>query len=288
MWREYWKEASRCTIQELGQIRIEYPLDVGAGNPERQGIKRIMLPATRPESITEAEEVSLVNLIQYGDHGPLDDFIFQRRNAEGPLAPIRLREVLSADGLSTIRLVLEVVETLLQALPIFLPGLSIDPWGGITLERVVCLPQTVHSEVVEQGGHPLGFLPTGSLPYTPQHLGHARPALRPVRVTCRLFPLVTALPSTHSAARRGTLFAGFFGTMAMSDCSGPYITGVGVCLPCADHPAKAWPVLSSPGSRLRSVHACWGSQTAQSPRSTRVSVLLDIAFHPPTSVGALD
>jgi hypothetical protein len=125
-------------------------------------------------------------------------------------------------------------------------------------------------------------------PYMRRRLGHARPALRPVRVTCRLFPLVTALPSTHSAARRGTLFAGFFGTMAMSDCSGPYITGVGVCLPCADHPTKAWPVLSSPGSRLRSVHACWGSQTAQSPRSTRVSVLLDIAFHPPTSVGALD
>jgi len=41
-----------------------------------------------------------------------------------------------------------------------------------------------------------------------------------------MFPLVTALPSTHSAARLGALFAGFFGTMAMSDCSGPCITGV--------------------------------------------------------------
>jgi len=59
-----------------------------------------------------------------------------------------------------------------------------------------------------------------------QRLGHARPALRPVRVTCRMFPLVTALPSTRSAARRGALFAGFFGTMLVSDCSGPYITGV--------------------------------------------------------------
>ena len=57
-------------------------------------------------------------------------------------------------------------------------------------------------------------------------LGHARPALRPVRVTCRMFPLVTALPSTRSAARRGALFAGFFGTMLVSDCSGPCITGV--------------------------------------------------------------
>ena len=59
-----------------------------------------------------------------------------------------------------------------------------------------------------------------------QRLGHARPALRPVRVTCRLFLLVTALPSTRSAARRGALFAGFFGTMLVSDCSGPCITGV--------------------------------------------------------------
>jgi hypothetical protein len=68
--------------------------------------------------------------------------------------------------------------------------------------------------------------PTTGLPYMRQRLGHARPALRPVRVTCRLFLLVTALPSTRSAARRGALFAGFFGTMLVSDCSGPCITGV--------------------------------------------------------------
>src|SRR5215510_2697513 len=68
--------------------------------------------------------------------------------------------------------------------------------------------------------------PTTGWPYTRQHLGHARPALRPVRVMCRLFPLVTALPSTHSATHRGAWFAGFCGTMLVSDCSGPYITGV--------------------------------------------------------------
>src|SRR5262245_2759172 len=67
---------------------------------------------------------------------------------------------------------------------------------------------------------------TTSLPYTRQRLGHARPALRPVRVTWRLLPLVTALPSTRSAARYGALFSGFFGTILVSDCSGPCITGV--------------------------------------------------------------
>jgi hypothetical protein len=68
--------------------------------------------------------------------------------------------------------------------------------------------------------------PTPSLPSTRQRLGHARSALRPVRVTCRMFPLVTALPSTRSAARLGALFAGFCGTMLVSDGSGPCITGV--------------------------------------------------------------
>jgi hypothetical protein len=52
-------------------------------------------------------------------------------------------------------------------------------------------------------------------------------------------------------------------------------------LPDADHPDTEWPALSPPGSRVRSVHACWGSQTAQSPRSTRGGVLLDVTFHAP-------
>ena len=43
-----------------------------------------------------------------------------------------------------------------------------------------------------------------------------------------MFPLVTALPSTRSAAQLGALFAGFCGTMLVSDCSGPCITGVEV------------------------------------------------------------
>jgi hypothetical protein len=131
-------------------------------------------------------------------------------------------------------------------------------------------------------------VPTARLPYMRQRLGHARPALRPVRVTCRLFPLVTALPSTHSAAHRDALFAGFFGTMLVSDGSGPCITGVERDSSRCGPPYSGWPALSSPGSRARSVHACWGSQTAQSPRSTRGGVLLGIAFRSPTSVGALD
>jgi len=61
-----------------------------------------------------------------------------------------------------------------------------------------------------------------------------------------------------------------------------------LALPDADHVNITWPILSSPSSRARSVHACWGSKTAQSPRHTRANVCLDVAFHSPTSVGALN
>jgi len=128
--------------------------------------------------------------------------------------------------------------------------------------------------------------PTAGWPYMRHRLGHARPALRPVRVTCRMFPLVTALPSTRSAARRGALFAGFFGTMLVSDFSAPCITGVGVA-PSLCGPPRG-PVRRSPSSRARSVRACQGSQTAQSQTAARGSAPVHVAFHSPTGVGTLD
>ena len=75
---------------------------------------------------------------------------------------------------------------------------------------------------------PPGGGPTTGWPYMRQRLGHARPALRPVRVTCRMFPLVTALPSTRSAAHRGALFAGFFGVESeeVGQCGPPSVRSI--------------------------------------------------------------
>src|SRR5215470_9323818 len=75
---------------------------------------------------------------------------------------------------------------------------------------------------------------TNRLPYTTQRLGHARPALRPVRVVWRPIPLGhrPSLPLLRRPS--GALFARFFGTLLVSDFSRPYITGVGTYLPRAD------------------------------------------------------
>src|SRR5271155_1281770 len=74
------------------------------------------------------------------------------------------------------------------------------------------------------------------------------------------FPSAPALGSTHSASGCPDLFAGFAATMAGSDFSSPFIAGYGV-EPSPTRTGGALlprPVTRSPGSRARSVHACWG------------------------------
>ncbi len=46
-----------------------------------------------PKAIRKIEKVPFVDLVQYRDRGPLDDFVFQRRHPDWALATIRLRYV---------------------------------------------------------------------------------------------------------------------------------------------------------------------------------------------------
>src|SRR5437660_11592486 len=56
----------------------------------RQCIQRIMLAAPRAKSIRKAEKVFLVNLVEDGSHGLLDELIFQSRNSQRTLSSICL------------------------------------------------------------------------------------------------------------------------------------------------------------------------------------------------------
>src|SRR5215472_7347826 len=53
----------------------------------------IVLAAPRPETVAEAEEIFLVDSVQQFDRRPLDDLVFQRRDAERPLPPVRLGDI---------------------------------------------------------------------------------------------------------------------------------------------------------------------------------------------------
>jgi hypothetical protein len=129
---------------------------------------------------------------------------------------------------------------------------------------------------------------TDGLPYTTQPLGHARPALRPVRVVWRHIPL----------GHRPSL------PLLRRPAEGPCSQGSSVlcwCLTSPDHASPAsvptFPVRTlwtrrsvrrSPRSCARSVRACQGSQTAQSQTAARGSAPVHVAFHSPTGVGTLD
>ena len=62
-------------------------------DPDRQRIQRIVRAAPGPEPVGEPEKVLLVDGVEHLDHGPLDDLVLQRGDAERPQPPVRLRDV---------------------------------------------------------------------------------------------------------------------------------------------------------------------------------------------------
>jgi hypothetical protein len=81
------------SIEEAGNIRIDDPVHLGPDDRGGQCIQRIVLAAARPESVTEAHEVCLVDRIEHLHQRTLQDLVLQRRDREWPLAAIALVDV---------------------------------------------------------------------------------------------------------------------------------------------------------------------------------------------------
>src|SRR5947208_3197171 len=91
------KEASICRIEKAPNVGIEYPVDVALFNAYRDCIQRMVRAASRSGTVREAEKLLLVNGVEHLDSRPLDDFVSQRRLADGALAPISFRYVDALD-----------------------------------------------------------------------------------------------------------------------------------------------------------------------------------------------
>ena len=63
------------------------------GSPAVQGVQRIMLGPPRPEPVGEAPEIRLVHRVQHLADSALENLVLQRRDAERPQPPVRLRYV---------------------------------------------------------------------------------------------------------------------------------------------------------------------------------------------------
>src|SRR6516225_5538126 len=99
-----------------------------------------MRAATGPESVREAFEVDLVNLIEDRHHSLLDDLVLQCCDAQGALPPIGLRYVDSSRRSCPIRSTMystvQIVESIFQSVFILLPSHAIDSRRGLTLQNV--------------------------------------------------------------------------------------------------------------------------------------------------------
>jgi hypothetical protein len=144
---EFYQPCVVDRLKEATNVRIEHPVDRARFDSHRHRVQCIMRAAARSKSVGKTPKVPLVDGVQDLHRRPLDDLIFQRRDADGPLTAIRLRDVDPRHGARMVRSPLEPVGQLpqvcLQVVSISRPWLTIDPRGRVPVEAVVRLPQAI-------------------------------------------------------------------------------------------------------------------------------------------------
>src|SRR5438094_5181761 len=75
-------------IEKAADVSVQNVVHLLLQERVRQRIQRVMLAAPRAETIRKAQKIFLVNLIEDGDHGLLDDLVFQGRDSQWTLPSI--------------------------------------------------------------------------------------------------------------------------------------------------------------------------------------------------------
>ncbi|MBV8831433.1 MAG: recombinase family protein [Acidobacteriaceae bacterium] len=116
-------------VEEALDVGIEYPVHALLLQPRIQRIERIVRVTSRPEPVRETSEVRLINFIEHGHHGLLNNLVLQRRNPQRTLPSIRLRNVHSSRRLRPVRTTMYAAVQIDQ--PISQPRLIIAPCHAI-------------------------------------------------------------------------------------------------------------------------------------------------------------
>src|SRR6202162_5273365 len=75
-------------IEKALDVDLEYPVHLCSGDPDHQGVQRIVLAALGAEPIRKSEEVLLVDRIQHRGSRPLDDLVFEGGNRDWTLSAV--------------------------------------------------------------------------------------------------------------------------------------------------------------------------------------------------------
>src|SRR6476659_8280443 len=99
--------------------------------------------ASRPKPVRKALEVHLVNLIQDGDYGLLNNLVLQGRNPQRTLPPIGLRDIDSPRRLrlvcATVYAAVQIDEPTLQPRSVLLPRLTVNARCCLPLQCEIAL-----------------------------------------------------------------------------------------------------------------------------------------------------
>jgi hypothetical protein len=90
-------------IEKSSNVGIKNVVHLLLQERVRQRIQRLMLAAPRAKTVREAEKVFLVDLVEDGNYGMLDNFVFHSRNPQWTLPSICFLYVHSSRRLRAIR-----------------------------------------------------------------------------------------------------------------------------------------------------------------------------------------
>src|SRR6202011_6316673 len=79
-------------IEEAPDIRVKHPVHLLSENADMESVQRIVLAASRPESVGEPEEILLVDCFEYRRERLLEALVLQEVRAQWPLLLVSLRQ----------------------------------------------------------------------------------------------------------------------------------------------------------------------------------------------------
>ena len=157
---------------ETADIRVQHPVHPPAGQPDEQRIQRIMLGVPRPEPVGEPLEVRLVHGVQHFRDGALDDLVLQRRDAERPQPPVRLRDVhpprRTCPVAPRLHPGMEIPQAVKEVFPVLRPGHPVHSRGRVLLQALIRLQQPPLRDMMQQRGEPRILIPSRDLAHTAQ------------------------------------------------------------------------------------------------------------------------
>ncbi len=271
-------------IKESTNVQIEHPVYLFLQQSDVEGIQRIVLVASRSETIGETEKVRFVDSIHHFDRGLLDDLVFKSRYTKRSQPPISLWDVYSTDGLCSIRSALqpfgEVLNVLIQIFSKMSPSLTIYARGSRSFKTKKSLPKHFRFiDMVHERGKPYLLISSCYMTYPLQRTWHISPTLRSECVLLSQVPLGQP-PSLHPLRRR---LSGIVRELRRYYGSVRFPVSVHHWLVSLDFPIRSEKPFSrkdtgSPGSRAKCFSTCTGSLTARdSPTSCALNVG-DVAF----------